>query len=276
MIPYEASDGPSTSGSVHVNFLLAEAPYRPACGVSGNGESGLTFLHIRPRMPIIAVGLDDQPSRLEHKVRLEASEHRLVHFKVKTPLLEFVMQAAFDARHLGGEMLAKTELAQFLTRLRGMLAPKMRLDAEHHLASLLSLFRRKLVTSPKLAYLLPRFGGCLVAEAGLTQFLPMFRRNLLPNVSLPNLLPCLRRMSITEGVFEAKAVFVAQLHLAYLLAVSWTSPSSKRCLAHLLTGLGRQVSPKIELAQRLSRFSGKMASFLHVFNYNTKRRQVLA
>ena len=182
MISYKPSDSPSTSRSMHMNLTLPETPDRPTIGRSGNVESMVLGNTIRPRMPIITVGLDDQFDLLEHEVGLEAAEHTLVHLEMKTTPLELVIEGLLNGGHLSRECLPQSRLAGILLRFWSALSSThilsclgRRLHSKMDLAYSLSRFWRFHSGNLKLAALLPHLRGMLAAKLGLPRFLPMFR-----------------------------------------------------------------------------------------------------
>ncbi len=115
----ETGYGTGDGGSMHPDLLLSKAPDPVISLDSGCVKDCVTSPIQCPTMPVVAVGLNDEPRRLEHEIGLEASEHRLVHLEVQAALLKLVTQKPFNASHLLVEVLAKSCLAVFLALFRG-------------------------------------------------------------------------------------------------------------------------------------------------------------
>jgi len=180
MVSYEPSDGSRTSRSVHMDFLLAEAPDRPTIGRSDFTHDGISDSAFGKAMPVIPVGFHDQFGRLEHEVWLPSSEHRLVHLEPEATLLKLIMQKALDGSHLRRKGSPQTGLAMFLSAFSREFAPKKVFIAKHRLAhSLASL-------------------GCIGSTLGLAHFLSGFSRSLPSKGGLANLLSSFRRYFPTE------------------------------------------------------------------------------
>lgn len=139
MIPNESSNGTGASRGLHLNLPFAKPPDRPMSIVGGFVEGGIVCLPVGSRMPIVPVGLDDQPGRLEYKVGLETSEHRLVHFKFESSLLELISQQPLDACHLIQVPTTQTSLAALFPHLSRVFTAKLGLP------QLLSCFRRMML-----------------------------------------------------------------------------------------------------------------------------------
>jgi len=172
MIPNKAGDSLSASRGVHEDFLFTEAPDRPVLDMSGLVEGIVSRFPVGPFMPVIAVGLDDQPSRLEDEVGLETPEHGLVHLEMQSPFLEFVMQKPLDRSHLRREMLPQTGLTSLFTPFRRTIL------AAICLTYFCSMFRRELFTKVGLTHLLAHFRIGPLSDGSLTPLLTPFRRSL--------------------------------------------------------------------------------------------------
>lgn len=203
MITDKASNGPSASGSVHLNFLPTKAPHRPTSNVGGIIERRVANLSIRPLVPVISISLNDQLRLFKDEIGLEPAEHRLVHFKLQPTLLELAIQKAFDIGHflgkclqqprpplsllnfwlaqgflhgdspLGRGIIANQGLAYLLSSLSRNRSPETRSPLELSLPHFLSCFRRDRMPKKSLAYFLSRFGR----RAGTLFDHPMFNYN---------------------------------------------------------------------------------------------------
>ena len=186
MISYKSSDSTGTRGGVHMDFCFTESPNRPTLGRCHTIEGLIAFLigAIRP-MPVITVGLDNEPRLLEYKVGLEPPEHHLMHLKLQAPLPEFITQKPFNSRHFDGEMLAEPRLKSYF--------PK---------CGVFPLFERSL----------SQLGSNLRSPHGLGVLLASPWLFVTSQVYLPQVLPHLR------GACLAKVVMSTKHRLAYLLS----------------------------------------------------------
>jgi len=206
MITNEPGNSPGTRSSVHVDFPFTEAPDRPTFGMGEFVESGIRSDMFGEAMPVVTVGLDNQSGLLKHKVRLEASKHRLMHLKLQTPLLELVVQEALDGSHCCREVLVQSVLAMFFSCFGTYRSVKVRL------AHSLSVFRGGPLFAYSPGYSLSRLWGTFKSTVGLAAFLFRFR-----------------------GVVVAKKGSLAKMGLTHLLPISRVLPSSKHRLMLLLS-----------------------------------------
>lgn len=187
MVTDKSGDGSGARGSVHLDLPLSKPPDRPSLGMGDLVEGGIICFPVGLRMPPVPVGLDDQPSRLEHKVRLEASEHRLVHLKVETPLLELVTQKALNRGHLCGTPLMQSGLPALLSRL---IRPDSFAVALCNLASL---------SQGRLTHLLSRFQRIFTSECDLAYLFARLRRGFGPKTDLAHVLAGFRRPYVNSS-----------------------------------------------------------------------------
>lgn len=180
-------------------------------------------------MPVVPIGLDDEVGTREYKVGLEVPEHRLVHFEMKTPLLELVMQKLLNGGHLRGQGLLQPALT--------LCSPMFRVSPipQGSLPHLLAGFRRGHQLGRGLTYLLSRLRRSFAAKHNLTMLLSSF-----------------------GGHITATAILVAKHRLAHSLAALRVSPASQRRLAHLFTGFRRVLTAKVAV----------ITTPFHMSNYN--------
>lgn len=164
MITNKASHSAGAGNGVHLDLAFPKTPDRPF-SLSRLVESCVPLSYFRPRMPIIPIGLNDQPSLLEHEVGLPPPKHGFVHLELESALLEFTIQEPLDGGHLLGEYLVKSRLAHLLSSFWGRYAFK------GALAHLLTCLRRELLAQSSLANLLTRFRRQSLSKTGLPKFL---------------------------------------------------------------------------------------------------------
>jgi len=174
MISNKASNGTSAGGGMHFNLPFPKAPDRPASGGSCGIEASLTFSHVGSGVPVVPIGLDDQPCLREHEVGLEPPEHGLVHLELQSALLKLVTQESFNGGHLSRENLAQSGLPPFLRHF-------------------LSIFRVLPAAQPKLAHLLSRLRTTMQPQYILARSLPHLRLKM----GSAHLLSRFRRVFIT-------------------------------------------------------------------------------
>lgn len=206
MISHESGNSSAAGSGVHLDFPFAKAPDRPAVSGGSLIKSSVPFSSFETIMPVIPVGLNDQPCLLEHEIGLEPAEHCLVHLEVKTPLPELVMQKALDGGVFGGERVTQSGLAHSLTYFRRVLMTKMTLPhllsdfgPQLRLANLLSVFKRK-----------------RLASMGLADFLSCFCRLCLTQATLAELLSSRRSNQMSLSVYHTGSIIAQNIELRKL------------------------------------------------------------
>lgn len=87
-------------------YCASEKPYdRPAGGSRFSVKCGIVFDGVRPAVPIVAIGLDDETVVGHNEVWLPSAEHRFVHFKFEPSPREFFANSVFNRRHPRWKML---------------------------------------------------------------------------------------------------------------------------------------------------------------------------
>jgi len=228
-----------------MNLLLPKPPDRPTFNRSGFGETNITSSYFRERMPIITVGLDNQSSRLEHKVGLPPPEHGSMHLEAKPTLFELIKQHPFNRSHRSRETLTKARLPRFL-----------------------SFFRAR----PSLAGTLAHPFSCFKRERAATHCLSVLGRFGFAQVGLAYFLSRLWRM------FTTNPVFVAKFRLAYAFTTFRRCRTTFQCrLPHLFS----IVCTQPYRGHRLLPFKHMIWGLLFalnpahlMFNYTTKVKKV--
>jgi len=172
MISNKPSNGPGAGSGVHLNFSFPKAPDVPSCVMGGFVEGDIVCLPVRPRVPIIPVGLNYEVGLLEYEVGLPPTEHRLVHLEMEAAFLKLVTQKALDGGHLCRIPMAKTALALTFTCFRRVLVAEKMFLAKHGLAYLLSCLRGMLMTEEGLS-------ANALAKGGLPHLLTDFGCSLV-------------------------------------------------------------------------------------------------
>ena len=190
MIANKSSHRSTAGRGVPPNLLFAESSDRPSSKTSLLIESGIS-LFVEPSLtvPEVPVGLDNQPGLLKHKVGLEASEHRLVHFELQPTPFKFVKKQHLNRCHLFREVLVQSGLTYLLPRPWRKFVTKSAFITAKALANFRSLLRR----------------DCLFqSEVGLAKFLTCLCRFWSSEHPKSSFLSSLKgRVSSPIGVFSA-------------------------------------------------------------------------
>ena len=72
MASYKSGNGSSANGSMHLDLTFTKTPDRPTFSYGRSIEGNLTLPCFGQRVPIVAIGFDNQLRLLEHEVRLKA------------------------------------------------------------------------------------------------------------------------------------------------------------------------------------------------------------
>lgn len=219
---YESGNSAGASNRMHLDLLFAKAPDRPSLSDGHLIKGCIPTFAMLQRMPVIPIGLDNQPNRLEHEVGLEASKHRLVHLELQPALLELIAQEALDQCVLLRQNMAQSGLAHLLTAFKRRVEPQG-----------IPFAKAMFVTNVRLPSLLSRFRRYRVPKAGKAYLLSMLCRKMFPKVCSTQLLTFFR-FSPTQRrrlpfPFECFwGVFTTKINLAQFFSMFWCLVTTRK------------------------------------------------